>query len=74
MVIIHSEAKKQAACAAQTKERKEGGNKECRVPFDDIMLPYPDREVNRSCPQKPPFRNLSAFVPFRPLYVFANIK
>ena len=74
MVIMHSETKKQAACAAQTKERKEGGNKECRVPFDDIMLPHPDREVNNSHPKKPPFRNLSAFVQFRPLYVFANIK
>lgn len=56
------------------KRGKEGGNKECRVPFDNIMLPHPDREVNRSCHQKPPFRNLSAFVPFCPLYVFANIK
>ena len=74
MVIMHSEVKKQAACAAQTKERKEGGNKECRVPFDKFMLPYPDREVNNSYLQKPPFRNLSYFVPFRPLYVFANIK
>lgn len=56
------------------KRGKEGGNKECRVPFDNIMLPHPDREVNNSHLQKPPFRNLSYFVPFRPLYVFANIK
>lgn len=73
MAIMHSEVKKQAACAAQTKERKRR-NKEYRVPFDKFMLPYPDREVNNSYLQKPPFRNLSYFVPFRPLYVFANIK